>query len=154
MLENIKEKLKEADSLYVFLQVMAARENCPRDYGTDELYTLVEVHTLAEICKHEGITGSELAKLFLKTKGAITQIVSKLEEKGLVRKERDEENRKCVRLYPTAKGKKLQEYHTLYDVMEMTRIHEHLEQTCTEEEIGAFFKVMKFWEELYRSEIR
>ena len=153
LIESIGERVKAADDLYVFHSILTARNAFRRDYGTGELYTIVEIHTIAAISEHEGITGSELAKLFFKTKGAITQIVSKLEEKGLIRKEKDEHDKKCIHLYLTPKGKRLQEHHILYDVQEMTRIHEYLERTCTQEEIRAFYKVMNCWSKLYKEEL-
>ena len=53
----------------------------PQDYGTGEEYTSVEVHTLKHIADNPGITVTELARHNGKTKGAISQILKKIEKK-------------------------------------------------------------------------
>ena len=49
----------------------------PHDYGTGEVYTSVEVHTLKHIADHHGITVTELARDYGKTKGAVSQILKR-----------------------------------------------------------------------------
>ena len=53
----------------------------PHDYGTGETYTSTEMHLVKCISDHPGITVTELAYDYAKTKGAISQILKKLIEK-------------------------------------------------------------------------
>ena len=50
-----------------------------------------EIHTIMAIGDHEGVYLSELARMTGVTRGAISQMISRLDEKGLVRKEADQE---------------------------------------------------------------
>ena len=64
--------LHQVANLYISTKI-------PQDYGTGEEYTSVEVHTLKHIADNPGITVTELARDYAKTKGAISQILKKLE---------------------------------------------------------------------------
>ncbi|GAB2559823.1 MarR family winged helix-turn-helix transcriptional regulator [Gracilibacillus alcaliphilus] len=61
-----------------------------------------EIHIVSAIHDHEGIHVSGLADLLGVTIGAVSQILKKLEKKGLVKKERDARNqsRFLLRLTP------------------------------------------------------
>ncbi len=58
------------------------------DYGTGVPLYRAEIHTLQAIGQNSGINMSELARVMNVTKGAISQTVTKLEKKELVRKSR------------------------------------------------------------------
>lgn len=85
------------------------------DYGTGDLYTSVEVHTVTHVEDNPGITVTQIAEDTFRTKSAVSQIVSKLEGKGLLRREQDAQNAKLQRLYVTEKGLELSRCHKLYD---------------------------------------
>lgn len=85
------------------------------DYGTEDLYTSVEVHTVTHVEDYPGITITQIAEDTFRTKSAVSQIVSKLEGKGLLRREQDAQNAKLQRLYVTEKGMELSRCHKLYD---------------------------------------
>lgn len=98
-----------------FHQVWSCYEKQKNDYGTGELYTSVEAHTVTHIEDHPGITVTQIAKDTFRTKSAVSQIVSKLEAKGLLRRERDPKNARQQLLYVTEKGLKLSRCHKIYD---------------------------------------
>ena len=50
------------------------------DYGEGIPMTMIEVHTLTYIEEHPGVTVTELAKYWGKTKGALSQTASRLAE--------------------------------------------------------------------------
>lgn len=58
------------------------------DYGTGVPLTMIESHTLTYIDDHPGTTVTELTHFWHKTKGAISQIVTRLEQNGLVSKQK------------------------------------------------------------------
>ena len=81
-------------------------EKAPRSFGTDEALYSSEIHLIELIGDHEENLGiTDLAKLAGVTKGAISQNLKKLENKGLVIKEEDEENVSRLIVKLTSKGK-------------------------------------------------
>ena len=77
-----------------------------RNYGTDELFTSSEIHLIENIGdQNESVSVTDLAKIVGVTKGAISQNLKRLGEKGLIIKDEDPENisRSIVRL--TSKGR-------------------------------------------------
>ena len=86
-----------------------------RDYGTGDLYTSTEVHMVTRIEENPGITASKIAEDTLRTKSAVSQMIAKLEAKGLVYREKDPDNGKQYFLYVTEKGNHLSMCHKAYD---------------------------------------
>lgn len=124
--------------------------NTPIDYGNGEFYNSKEVHTLSYIVDHPGISASEIAHDWNRTKGAVSQIVKKLEEKGLIFRQKKHGNDKTVCLYVTEKGMELDRVHRAYDARHYKAYLEMLENHFTEEEIETAFAVMERWNELAR----
>jgi DNA-binding MarR family transcriptional regulator len=87
----------------------------PRDYGTSDLLYQSEIHTLAAVCHHTGKNASELAMILGVTNGAITQVVSKLINKGLIEKYHLRGNQKEVYFRLTQKGEIAYAGHELCD---------------------------------------
>lgn len=89
---------------------------CPRDYGTGHRYTTLEVHTITLIEQNPGITVTEISRIFNRTKSSVSQLISRLEKKGLVSKSRPNSNNRRIRnLNLTELGQKLSESHVSYD---------------------------------------
>ncbi|MEG1720339.1 MAG: MarR family transcriptional regulator, partial [Pseudoflavonifractor sp.] len=86
-----------------------------RDYGNGDPMKMVEVHTLSMIEDHPGITVSELAKLWMRTKGTVSVNVSTLEQKGYIYRQKEGNNAKVVHLYLTPEGVELSTIHKSYD---------------------------------------
>lgn len=85
------------------------------DYGTGELYTPTEVHMVTRIEENPGITAVKIAEVTYRSKSAVSQMVTKLESKGLIYREKDPANGKQQLLYVTPKGKHLSLCHKAYD---------------------------------------
>jgi DNA-binding MarR family transcriptional regulator len=77
----------------------------PYDFGTSERLYRSEVHMLQAIGRGEGRTVTELGGAFGVTKGAVSQVVGKLEAKGYLLKERNPAYGKELLLSLSAKGK-------------------------------------------------
>lgn len=86
-----------------------------RNYGTGELYTSTEVHMVTRIEENPGITASKIAEDACRTKSAVSQMISKLEAKELIFREKDPNNGKQHFLYVTPKGRHLSLCHKAYD---------------------------------------
>ena len=122
----------------------------PHDYGTGEAYTSVEVHTLKHIADHHGITVTELARDYGKTKGAVSQILKKVESKGLIYREVDPENDNRYHLFLTEKGKELDEAHRRYDEVGFGESMDIVRERFSEDEVNTAFCVLEAWLDIRR----
>lgn len=82
-----------------------ANEKKPRHFGVPELLHASEIHMVMHINDNPGIHMSELARIAGVTRGAVSQVVAKLEKKGLVTKAEDPENSLKTVPVLTNKGK-------------------------------------------------
>lgn len=80
--------------------------------------SLREVHVIEAVCKADAKDGDNSATAIAKsldvTGGTLTTAVSGLERKGYLIRQRDEKDKRIVRIVPTDKGKKVQDYHMQY----------------------------------------
>ena len=104
----MKDERSVFKELMNILDKMAAKiesmHSPPLDYGTGVPLYRTEIHTIQAIGKNPGINVSRLAEHMSVTKGAISQTVSKLARKRLVRKTYAEDNVKEVLLELTDLG--------------------------------------------------
>ncbi len=61
-------------------------ENIKRNYGTDDLLSRAEIHTIVAIGNNPGINVTKLAEILGITKGAASQMIYKLRDKKTVEK--------------------------------------------------------------------
>jgi DNA-binding MarR family transcriptional regulator len=132
-MKEMKESIRLMENLYAVERIVTAMEKEPKYYGTEELLYANEVHTLKMVAQQEGITQKELTEMMLRTKGATSVMIKKLEKKGLITREEDEKDARALRLYLTEKGKRVHQCHLEYD----------------EKVIGFWMKELEFsWEEI------
>ena len=117
----------------------------PKDYGTGEIYTHIEVHTLKDISDYPGITVTELARNQGKTKGAISQILKKLEKCDLIYREVDPNNENRLFLYITDKGKLLDKKHRENDRVGFGESMDKVREIYTDVEIDNALEIMEAW---------
>lgn len=122
----------------------------PRDYGTGEEYTSVEVHMIKHIADNPGVTVTELARDYGKTKGAVSQILKKVEGKGLVLRESDPNNENRALLYLTEKGKFLDMAHRQYDQISFGESMDQVRNQFSESEVNTAFCVLEAWLDVRR----
>ena len=133
---------RTADEVYEFVILYNDYIYQTREYIEGEPIKMVEVHTLTMIEDHPGITVSELAALWKRTKGTVSVNVTALEKKGYIYKQKENNNAKSVHLYPTEKGIELSTTHKVYDNLEIVRTQADLMKSCTPAELDAFHKVI------------
>jgi DNA-binding MarR family transcriptional regulator len=80
-------------------------------YGTGVNIFGSEIHMICHIKRHPLSHISGIARNIDVSRGAVSQIVKKLEKKGLVTKVKNQENRKQVHLILTEQGEKAYEGH-------------------------------------------
>ncbi|MBU5625478.1 MarR family transcriptional regulator [Oscillibacter sp. MSJ-2] len=139
----------KADLLYAFVITYSNYIFEPRDYGTGEKLGMLAVHNLTQIDDCPGITASELAKSWNRTKGAISQNIKVLESKGLIYRKKDENNARSHLLYTTQAGARLALAHKIYDNNDIMQTQAALLKSCTIEEVNAFYKVLQAYFELF-----
>lgn len=80
-------------------------------FGMDEDLFEAEIHMIKDIKDNEGIHVTGLAEKLNVTKGAVSQILKKLEKKGMIVKERDASNQSRLLLALTPRGEEAYELH-------------------------------------------
>lgn len=101
-------------------------------------------HHLQRGCK--GIQPSELGNILRLTRPTITSLVNSLEEKGYVERIHDEEDRRVVFVYLTAKGKDLVEDNKQEFVKALSEMMDYLGKEDAQELIRLLGKVREFLE--------
>lgn len=76
----------------------------PKKFGTDEMLSHSDIHLIEIIGEHSGLSVTDTGKLLGITKGAVSQGLKKLENRGYTRKETDPENLSRSMLHLTEKG--------------------------------------------------
>lgn len=110
---NMKFK-NRAKISYTFLRVVSKISEIDRKtryYGTDQPLYDAEIHMIKSIKENEGIHVTGLANMLGVTKGAVSQIIMKLEHKGMIIKDSDPRNMSRLMLRLTAKGEIAYLYH-------------------------------------------
>lgn len=118
-----------------------------RDYGTGELYTPTEVHLVTRIEENPGITATRIAEDTFRTKSAVSQMLSKLEAKGLICREKDPNNGKQFFLYVTPKGRHLSLCHKAYD--EVALPLEDIVEQFGIEAVEQYINIMEYYLDRY-----
>lgn len=116
--------------------------NIPIDYGTGEKYTPVEVHALKYVLDHPGKTTTDLSHDWDKTKASVSQLMKKLEEKGLVERHADPASRRKQLYFGTAIGCILNECHRRYDEETFGSTLSPLYEKYTDQQLDFCFEVL------------
>lgn len=93
----------------MFNHILVLEQKNLQDKGVK--LSMSEVHTLENITKSESKTMSDVAKRSLVTQGTLTVAVNRLQEKGYIIREKDNVDRRIVRLNLTTKAIKVLEIH-------------------------------------------
>ena len=121
-------------------------------YGDNYTLTMMEVHTLSYIEDHPGTSSGELIQYWDKTKGTISQILTKLEKLELIEKRKKDGNAKNLYLYVTAEGSRVSKAHKMYDILGIAKTMSQLQKQCSAEEIEAFYHVISVYNEVIKKD--
>jgi DNA-binding MarR family transcriptional regulator len=86
-------------------------EKIPRHFGTQKLLHMGEINTIDAVGRMPGVNVTELARELEVTKGAVSQMVKRLEKKGCLTTVKKPGNDKEVALNLTEEGRIAYEYH-------------------------------------------
>ena len=128
-------------------------ESQPRDFGIGFPLTQNVIHTVVFVCENEGISLGELAKARAVTKGAMSQLVSRLVAKGLIVKGAAEHSASYVSLRPTELGRKAYEGHSrAHKTMGMT-IEQQLLHDVSDHEVKRIAQLFNRFSDLLDDEM-
>ncbi|MGE5403831.1 MAG: MarR family winged helix-turn-helix transcriptional regulator [Candidatus Saccharibacteria bacterium] len=116
-------------------------EKTPRSFGTDTVLHPSEIHTVDVIGRNQGINVTALAKKLGVTKGAASQMLTRLTRKDLVKKTRDAGNDKELILELTPDGWTAFEGHQEFH-REMFESINHRLGHVTPEQMGMLVRVL------------
>ncbi len=134
--------------------IFRGRDKSEFDYGSGVKFNTVEMHFLTGIANNPGITITQLAEEWGRTKGAISQIVKKLEEKGYIYKEKSDENYKITKLFVTDEGMVHVKAHLEYDKISAIATIGVLLEHFSPEEMNTFYRIMSVYNRVkYYSEL-
>ena len=131
----------------------AAYESQPHDFGVGFPLTQNEIHAVVVVCENEGMSLGELAKRRGVTKGAMSQLVSRLVRKGLLVKETAAHSASCVALRPTELGRKAHNNHSQARKTMGKTIDQELFSDMGEEEMKRIAQKLNRFAELLDAEM-
>lgn len=133
----------KAEYLYRFVNLFKASFHKPQDYAGYSI-NMVEVHDLTYIDDHPGVSTSAIAQNTRRTRGAVSQVLTRLEKNGLIRRVRSPENSSMVQLYTTEAGKEISDAHKRHDVFMLNAMNNELRRHFSKEEIDCFFRILAY----------
>lgn len=133
---------EKADILHQAAQLYLS-SNLPTDYGTGRLYTATEVHALKYIIEHDGKTAAELSLDWGISRAAVSQLMKKLGDKGLVQRRPYPGSRRKMLYLPTEAGLALNRCHTQYDTRVFGETLALLAERCPQADIECCFRVLE-----------
>lgn len=154
---NLKSKNRIKLS-YTFLRVVTKLSEIDREtryYGTDQPLYEAEIHMIKSIKENEGIHVTGLADMLGVTKGAVSQILKKLEGKGMIIKDTDPRNLSRLILRLTQKGETAylhhEELHQEFDGLFNAMLKDATEQN--KEFLKNFFNSLDEKLDVYEKEV-
>ena len=141
-----------SEEMYDFVMTIMDHMKKPHDYGTGVVLNMVEMHTLALIADHPGISVGEVAKQWKRTMSAASRNVDRLAAKGYIKKKRLNGNAKTIHLFATPEGQILAEKHREFDERELKLFAQFIGQRCSWDDLQRFNHVMKIIQEFYLSD--
>lgn len=146
--EKLRKFNHESGKLARFIILSYSYISKERDYGIEEKLTVIETAILLSIANNNGITATELAELWRKTKSAISHMLRSLDEKHLIERVRNDKNYKVQYLYLTEKGKKVVKNYQELDNEESPMILEEMLMKLSEEQIRNFYEVVDVYTDI------
>jgi DNA-binding MarR family transcriptional regulator len=119
-----------------------------KDYGTGVELTMIEVHILQDLMDPEFQTVSSLATKWKRSNSAISQIIRKLEDKELLKRSQNEDDRKSYTLTLTSLGQQTVLAHSRYDNIDIVKTHKKLFNKFSPEELAIFFTICESYNDL------
>lgn len=105
------------------------------------------------IGQRPGITVTELASVFGKTRSACSQLMSRMKEKGWLSQVRNSENNREYKLYLTEEGQEIYEKHQAFEKACYQRTAQMLE-AFSDDELLTYIRVQEKLNEAFRMDVQ
>lgn len=143
LIEAVKRSVNQRPGRMIQLaSLLSSQASLPVQYGNDYAVSTTESGLLFYIANNPGVTNAELARQFGRTKGAISQIVKRLETSGYIVKEQSARDAKSFNLYVTVPGGKLIHAINDYDSNNENSMFQKLVRNCSVEDIQTFYRMV------------
>lgn len=150
-----KKSLKEPKNVYHKESILFGRlimqlqrlERHPRTFGEAGPLTPSEIHTIDAIGCDEGILMGQLADRLGVTKGAVTQIVTRLEAKGLVKRASHPEDFRSIVVSLSEQGKSAYRCHEELHINIYNQVINQLDR----QEIEVFERILEKLNRIFES---
>ncbi|MDR1765313.1 MAG: MarR family transcriptional regulator [Lachnospiraceae bacterium] len=139
---------RNMDMLFRFIVKYSDEILRSKDYGGGDSLNRIEARVLTLITESPGVTVGEIAQQWGRTKGAASQQIKKLEEKGYIEKRKLGGNGKNVHLFATEHGSAVAVTVRLNNLSDATQTLKLLLESCSAEEIMTFYKVAEAYSDL------
>ena len=121
----------------------------PRKYNEEEENLFMrEVHFVVALGTEKHITMSDMASRLNITRGAVTQIATRLEKKGYIVRAKDPRDKRQTTVCLTEKGRLLCEEHIAYDRQKHIRASEYLGE-FSDEDLAKFIRYEQLIREMF-----
>ena len=125
---------------YRYCQIYAEYYKQSLDYGTGETYSSAELQSVLQIYTTPGITITEIARYGARTKSAVSQIMTRLENRGLI--VRQKTMQRGVGLFVSDKGRELCEAYEQFVEKHLSNILVDCEARFGKEAMDTFYEIM------------
>lgn len=142
---------QELAALPKVLDKYARISRMPFDFGMEKPLYPTEVHMVSEVAARGPVSVTELGRRFGVTKGAASQMVGKLVQKGLLSKRQDPEKGSRWLVEPTEKGRYVHNHHTAFHREHDKEFMEYLGRLSEAEftTVASLFHRMERWLDSY-----
>jgi DNA-binding MarR family transcriptional regulator len=113
-IDNLTNARKLDEAFHRITNKVGRIEKIPRTFGTQTPLSTSEIHTIVKIGMDPGITVTELSREQGVTKGAVSQVIARLEKKKMIKRLREINNDKTIFLTLSKEGKKAFEGHQTF----------------------------------------
>ncbi len=145
-MENEDYLIKIRELFLSVVNKMNTLEKIPRHYGTDELLYASELTAIETLGYRPGMNVTEFADAHGITKGAVSQLMNKLEKKGLATRCKSPASQKEVLLKLTNKGEMVFHQHKLFELQFAEEFFKEFENMKPEQ----FDAIINFLEKIDR----
>ncbi len=140
--EVLKKVNHRAGALYDFVSISNGMMEAS-SFKMDELeLSMVEIRITLEIDSNPGVTSTQLCHTFNRSRGAISQSIKKIKDKGLMYRQQSAEDGKVWGLFTTDLGHRAAQRFIAEDMKDSTNIMSSLLRKCSEADLKSFYKVV------------
>ncbi|MEG0092177.1 MAG: MarR family transcriptional regulator [Oscillospiraceae bacterium] len=114
-----------------------------REYMPGSNLYMREVHFVAAASPQRPVMIADIAQTLSVTQGAVSQIATRLEKKGYIKRTRAKEDKRQIYVELTASGKELYKHHQRFDEESIEKVCDVFSQHFTDQELEKIIEYEK-----------